>query len=712
MQKQRGFRYRSLVCAVMAALTFSAWRPVTADDTAPIRNTLVYHAAERFSKLEMLEKSSRIIELKSQIKTVDVDDPEVVSVFMVENPVNTRQIRATGLTAGLTNITVVDEFGESFKIEVLVSGDVRHLQTILQQTFPDTAIKATKINETVVLSGYIDQPTQIPSILQVTEQFFPEPINNIQVGGVQQVTLKVSIMEVQRGKIRKLGFNFFDLNDKGYMLSNPGNLVPINTFSAPFGAAPTVGFSPGNTTAMFGFTSVDNLFMGFVEALKEESMLKILADPIVTVKSGERANLLSGGEFPILVPQSLGTLSVEFKSFGVKLDALPIVLGNGRLSLQLVPEVSERDFANSVQLQGNIIPGLTTRRVHTAVEMEFGQTFVLAGLIYDRTTASTFKVPVLGDMPVLGTFFRRTRYDQTETELLIMVTPELADALTPDQVPSKGPGQFTTHPTDRELFLDGSLEIPGYGPICPGCEHNTTIIPPSGLIAPLPENESGLPVNALPPAPPMGTIKAGSPPPAPAASQPGALFRSNPGPGLGKTSGRPALIAPRFTQSSPRNAPVTSLSTNKTVVPPRGATPYRGAGKVSSTNPRSKGVRRVNGTTRPTTPSNIRRAGTVRETRVTSRFGQKRTSRDRSRTQARTQQPQRRQTRSDLRTSNPQTSTSRTSTAKKSFTSEPLKEKPGRASISTSTRRTRPGLIAPQEFKEDSSLFQDESDRP
>jgi type II secretory pathway component GspD/PulD (secretin) len=179
--------------------------------------------------------------------------------------------------------------------------------------------------------------------------------------------------------------------------------------------------------------------------------------------------MLSGGEFPILVPQSLGSVSIEWRDFGVRLEAVPIILGDGRVRLEVMPEVSERDFANSITLQGTTVPALTTRKVNTQVEMRFGQTLMLAGLLSSRQSGQTQKIPLLGELPWVGTLFRRIQYDEVETELVILLTPELVAPVEAGQLPRGGPGLFTTKPTDRELFGDGYIEVPSYGDECSTC---------------------------------------------------------------------------------------------------------------------------------------------------------------------------------------------------------------------------------------------------
>ncbi len=225
-----------------------------------------------------------------------------------------------------------------------------------------------------------------------------------------------------------------------------------------------------NPSLLGGVVNNNYTFSMFLDALASESLLKILASPVLVTTNGQPANLLSGGEFPILVPQSLGTVTIQWKEFGVRLTAVPILLGNGRVRLNLQPEVSQKDFSNAVSTGGLTVPGLTTRRVNTSVEMRFGETFMLGGLTEIQDTAQTFKTPLLGELPYIGAAFRRVSYQTTETELVILVTPVLAGAMSDAQMPPGGPGMFTDQPSDRELYWYGLLETPSYGGVCgSGC---------------------------------------------------------------------------------------------------------------------------------------------------------------------------------------------------------------------------------------------------
>lgn len=431
---------------------------------------VVFQPSASTSQLSLIEGSTRILQLEKRIKSVHGFDGAIVTVKPLEGVAN--QVQVIAQTPGLTTIILTGETNDVYKIDIHVVGDTRQLESHLREAFPESTIKATKIKDAVELRGWVNRSEDVPHIIEIAEQFFPKVLNHIEVIGVQQVALRAKIMEIQRGKIRQMGFNFFAVGEQGYLASTPGALTPLRSIALPFGGPPTVEALPSafpSSTMSFGLTTDDFIFQGFIEALKTESLLKILAEPELVTVNGRPADFLSGGEFPVLVPQSLGTVSVQYKQFGVQLKFIPYILGQGRLRLEIEPEVSERDNANSITLNGNTIPALTTRRVQTQVEMNFGQTLAIAGLINGRSTEQSFKIPYLGDMPWIGAAFRRVRDDTAETELLILVTPELVAPMSAETAPTEGPGSSTANPTDKELYWKGFLEVPRVGDDCPDC---------------------------------------------------------------------------------------------------------------------------------------------------------------------------------------------------------------------------------------------------
>jgi pilus assembly protein CpaC len=209
-------------------------------------------------------------------------------------------------------------------------------------------------------------------------------------------------------------------------------------------------------------------FFGLLQALKDEDLVKIMAKPNLVSLSGRPAQFLDGGEQAIPVPAGLGQVGVEFVEFGTRLSFLPIVLGNGKIYLEVEPEVSSLDPAFGTSINGTVVPGRDTQRVHTTVQLEDGQTYVLGGLIQHRVIGTTTKVPVVGEIPFLGAAFSRKIYTEEEDELVILVTPHLVDGMSCDQAPKLLPGDETRSPDDFELFLEGILEAPrGSREVCP-----------------------------------------------------------------------------------------------------------------------------------------------------------------------------------------------------------------------------------------------------
>ncbi|MCA9075766.1 MAG: pilus assembly protein N-terminal domain-containing protein [Planctomycetaceae bacterium] len=439
----------------------------SADEAELRANEQVYQVIAPISELTITEQFSRVFECANRIVRVDGFDPEVITV----SALSPQRLRIRAERSGVTTLVLTDEYDNSYSIEVFVAGDVRHLDAYLRKLFPEASVNAVKVNDSVVLKGVVTEPDHITEIMDVAKEFYPNVLNHMRVGGVHQVQLDVRVMEVARTRVRQLGFNFLINGNHTMVASTPGAVTSISSVTTPPGGPSSVNFTGLDSAIQFAVMGTTEVFNGFVDALRNESLLKILAEPKLVTTSGRPATLLSGGEFPVLVPQSLGTVSIEYKDFGVRMEAVPVVLGNGRVRLDVAPEVSERDFSNAVTVQGMVVPGITTRRVNTQVEMAFGETLMIGGLISTRRSGQATKLPFLGELPLVGAAFRTVDHSQSETELLILVTPQMVSPLAPHQTPCVPPGGFTDDPTDRELFLDGMIEVPMYGDACQGCEN-------------------------------------------------------------------------------------------------------------------------------------------------------------------------------------------------------------------------------------------------
>jgi len=271
----------------------------------------------------------------------------------------------------------------------------------------------------------------------------------MEVGGVQQVMLEVRISEMQRSVIRRLGINF------GY--SSPSGNFGISRLGGLTGAAtPGLDVVSPAVNALFRFSMFGATWTTLIDALKEDGLVKILAEPNLIALSGQEANFLAGGEFPVPVPQELGTVTIEYKTFGVGLRFTPTVLSDKKINVRVTPEVSELDFTNAVQFSGFVVPGLTTRRAETTIELADGQSFAIAGLLREATRQSISRYPVLGEIPVLGALFRSSSFQKSESELVILVTPHLVK---PINVANQSfPTDFYVEPDDAEFYLLGLME--------------------------------------------------------------------------------------------------------------------------------------------------------------------------------------------------------------------------------------------------------------
>jgi pilus assembly protein CpaC len=262
--------------------------------------------------------------------------------------------------------------------------------------------------------------------------------------------LEVRVSEMSRDLMRRLGFNFSFASGADFGLSM---LNGLSTYSG--------GVSAG-VNALFRFHSGNASWTGFIDALKEDGLIKLLAEPTLIALSGQPASFLAGGEIPVPVADE-SSVSIEYKQYGVGLGFTPTVLGNGKISMKVAPEVSELDYTNAVYLYGYLVPALTTRRATTVVEMADGQSFAIAGLIKNTTRENVSKFPVLGDIPILGALFRSSSFQKNESELVIIVTPRLVKPL--DMMKQTLPTDQFIEPDDFEAYLLGTLEGKRRSPI-------------------------------------------------------------------------------------------------------------------------------------------------------------------------------------------------------------------------------------------------------
>ncbi len=393
-------------------------------------------------------------------------------------------VKALGKRLGTVQVTLVGAAGmKSFPVKIVP--DIKFVRQAVADQFPLANVRLTPAGDNViVVEGFVDSPIQVEQINNFVRQFVEtggRVINAIRVTGVSQVQLEVCIARVDRSALRNLGVNFLAGGRRGFVGSQVGNLIgvpSINTAGVTPGTGPiftnfatatasTTGVLQPESTIFFGATSANSSLFGFIEALKQEGLAKVLATPTLVTVDNRPADFLVGGEQPYPTISTGGTglvvPSTEFKPFGTRLTFVPVILGEGKIRMSVIPEVS-RPTANTVNIGGINVPAFETQRVNATVEMETGQTLALGGLLETQEDATVNKVPVLGDLPCVGTLFRRTTINRVETELLILVTPRLVDAMGACQRPAVLPGQETRSPSDCELYLKGKLEVPAPPP--------------------------------------------------------------------------------------------------------------------------------------------------------------------------------------------------------------------------------------------------------
>ena len=431
--------------------------------------------------IELVQGQSDVLATTSRVETLVVSDPKIVDAHAVSST----EVILLGRQPGHTDVRLHLENGETIWKRVRVGLDEKLLEGQLEDLFGGDVV-ITEIEGVVSVTGLLESARNAEALSMFMNKTGLNWVNLTEIPGVQQVQLRVRIAEASREALRELSMSAVVGGSSAF----GGVQVSPGTPASP------VGINPGPTTsggagsssspvndANFQFTEGSNLvstattlFGGipsanlelFIQALNQNRYVRILAEPNLVAISGEEASFLVGGEFPIPIAQGLGggsAISIEYKEFGVRLTFRPEVLGNDRIRLQVAPEVSELSEDGSVNLGGFTVPSVKTRRSQTTVELASGQTFALAGLLQSTNESTVTRVPVLGDLPILGPLFRSVRYKERQTELLVLVTAEFVAPLS-DGESRPMPGDLHVAPSDWQLFMKGELHgtVPGQSP--------------------------------------------------------------------------------------------------------------------------------------------------------------------------------------------------------------------------------------------------------
>jgi pilus assembly protein CpaC len=394
------------------------------------------------------------VRIDAAFTDITIGDSDVADI----SPLTDRTISILGKKIGTTRVTLYGEGKMQIGLfDIEVTYDATRLATEIAH-FSDGGIKVSSVNGRIMLSGSARDAITLDKAMTMARQFAPDPINTVTVSQAQQVMLEVRFIEASRQASRELGvqWNSFGQNT----VARIGSPLPAGSSSDnPVGVA--AGLLSGATPYGFlagvlnrGGVSIDVA----LNALEQKGLARSLAEPNLVALSGDTASFLAGGKYPIPVPGSLGTVTIDYERYGVGLSFTPTVLKDGLINLKIMPQVSELDFSHSIQINGTAVPPLILREASTTIELRDGQSFVIGGLLQNVSATAQDQLPWLGDVPVLGTLFRSAQYQKNETDLAIIVTPHIVRPISPGN-PIRTPLDGTLPANDIDFFLMGKSEI-------------------------------------------------------------------------------------------------------------------------------------------------------------------------------------------------------------------------------------------------------------
>ncbi|PWG03283.1 type II and III secretion system protein family protein [Sphingosinicella humi] len=404
-------------------------------------------------------------------------DGTMSDVFVANEAIADVQVRSAeqiyifGKGPGQTTVFATNRTGKViYSADVRVGTNIASIGEMLALTMPNADITATPMNGMVVLTGTVAAPEDVAEADRLVQTFVGEGtqvISRLKTATPLQVMLKVQIAEVSRSLLRDIGVNLLTRDKSGGFLfgigrGNPGTITdrvnpdiidPRTGAPLVIGTDFTFNNNPNATTLGFAGSLLGLDVLSTLDLNENSGLVTMLAEPTLTALSGETASFLAGGEFPIATTSGLNGTQVEFKEYGVSLAFTPTVLDGGRISMRVRPEVSELTSEGSIRLNGIEIPGLSTRRAETTVELGSGQSFMIGGLLQNNGSNSVEKAPFLGDIPILGALFRSQGFRRNETELVIVITPYLVKPVNANQIALPTDGFRTSNDTQR-VFVD------------------------------------------------------------------------------------------------------------------------------------------------------------------------------------------------------------------------------------------------------------------
>jgi pilus assembly protein CpaC len=394
--------------------------------------------------LRVMVGKSLLINTTERLRRVSVTDPTVADALVV----TPTQVLVNGLSPGEVSLLIWDELERSRSFDLRVDVDITAATEEMHRLFPDEQINVTPSRSAIVLSGHVTTEDVAKHAGALASAYSKNVVNVLTFGpvGADEVLLEVKFAEVDRTALTQMGINMFSTgagNTIGTVTTGQfGGITssPItNTTNANGTGTATTTTTISNLLNLFFFNPQVHLG-GVIEALQSRNLLQILAEPNLVAVNGKEASFLAGGEFPFPVAQQnasgIATVTIQFREFGVRLKFTPVIQPNGSIHLRVAPEVSTLDFADAVTVAGTTIPAISTRKAETEFELQDGQSFVIAGLMDNRVTNIENKIPGLGDIPILGNFFKSKSNQKTNSELMVLCT---VHRVSPSTQTPKGP---------------------------------------------------------------------------------------------------------------------------------------------------------------------------------------------------------------------------------------------------------------------------------
>ncbi len=440
--------HRTLLRAALLGFAITATSPVV----ATAENIRIMRGAPS-AALKVSVNSAVVVESETPFAELSIANPGIADISTLSE----RTIYVLGKTPGRTTLTLLSADGMLItNVDVQITPDIAEFKERLQQILPGERIEVRTANDGIVLSGTASSTARMDRALDLANRYAPDRVSNLMnVGGNHQVMLEVRFAEVQRSVSKQLdGGLLVDGTDVvgglGSGVITPGVESPLTGLPQLFTAFDTAENAAG---AIIGQISVGSVQLSvLLEALENRGLVRTLAEPNLTALSGQEANFLAGGEFPVPVPDDDG-IAIEYRPFGVALDFVPRVVDGEQINLQISAGVSSLDTTNNIIYNGFNVPGFRTRSAATTVEMRDGESFAIAGLLQDDFRDGNSQVPWLGDIPILGALFRSAEYQRNQSELVVIVTAHLVSPTRSEALSL--PTSRVRPPSEAEFFLLG-----------------------------------------------------------------------------------------------------------------------------------------------------------------------------------------------------------------------------------------------------------------